>query len=113
MKKRLAIYGTLTIACLGVFGYLWLYPGVTILSYCRIHPGMHATQVEELLGGPHGPVWRSGLPIRVPNQGFVEYWRGLTGSITIFYDTDARVVTQEWDWNERILPDLFGPQVRE
>src|ERR1019366_81088 len=106
---RIVIYGTLAIACLGVFAYLWLYPGVTIAGYCRIHPGMHATDVEEFFGGPTAPVWRRGRPILVPNQGFIEFRRGLSGSITIIYDVDARVVAKEWHWNERILNDLFGP----
>lgn len=113
MKNRFVVYGLLAIACGGVLGYLWLNPGVTIVGFFRIHSGMHATEVEDFFGGPMAPVERSGAPILAPNQGFIEYRRGVSGSNTIIYDVDARVVAKQWHWNLGILDDLFGPEIRE
>jgi len=103
MKKRLIVYGILAMFVCAVLAYRCFFPlsGVSILTYPRIHAGMSAQEVEELLDETsNGPVWRQGLPIRVPNQGWVEYWKGNGGTISIFYDKSGLVVETEWNWSK-------------
>jgi hypothetical protein len=56
--------------------------------------------MTKLLKGPDTESWRWGTPVRVPNQGCVEYWRepGRNARILVFYDMNNCVVETEWDW---------------
>src|ERR1700733_5321110 len=123
MNKRVEIYGLLGMFVFATIAYGWLgrggaRPGATFVNYCRISAGMSVKEVQDLLREPeNGPLWRSGTPIRISNQGWIEHWRGSGGSITLIYDVDSRVVVKEWDWSDRnrsFLDDWLGvPQIRE
>jgi hypothetical protein len=108
MKKRFLIYGTLAALCLGVgIPCFWPGRGVNLVNYFRINLGMTANEVEELLDSRgQGPLWRQGTPIRVPNQGWIEGWRGYAGTIFIVYDKQSRVVETDWNWEGSYLNDL-------
>ncbi len=99
--------------------YRFCFPptGVSLLNYYRVEVGMHADEVDALFGGPNEDGFgKQGLPIRVPNQGWIETWRGDPIRITIVYDRDAKVVEKEWaiqTWTDRdwlLPPNWFGVQ---
>jgi hypothetical protein len=117
MKKRIVLYGTLAIVVGVIVGTTWFGQGVTLTNYYRISAGSTIDDVQELLGPIEGVQWRSGTPLRVSNQGWIECWQGYTGSIILVYDVNGRVVEKEWRWDQRkrfFLDDLFGsPQVRD
>jgi hypothetical protein len=99
MKKRVILYGLLAIFVLATVGYRWFVPGsgVNLTNYLRLKTGMNAMEVEDLIGGTEDGVYRRrGTPLRVPNQGWIEYWRGSDGYITLVYDRDGFVVQKDW-----------------
>lgn len=118
MKKRLIAYGSLAAVLLALFGWcvLWPGPGVTLVNYFRIPKGASFQEVEDLLlNEADGPCWRYGQPVLFENQGCAEYWRGLGGTIIVFYDAEGHVVTKQWTWDGRwqrelanFLDDLAG-----
>jgi hypothetical protein len=121
MKKRFLIYGCLAIIAIIWIGSRFFGPGSMFVPYCRIHAGMTASEVEALLDiNGNGPAWRSGTPIRVPNQGWIEGWQGYATTITIVYDTRGCVVEKDWNASEHqgsLLNDIARQmgvrQVRE
>jgi hypothetical protein len=108
MKKRIWAYGILTVFTVAVLGYVWHHPGVSILGYARIQPGMHATEIEKLLDGSGtGATWRWGIPGQIPNPGWGEMWHGTWGTITLLYDAEGRVVIKEWHSYEWRFEDFL------
>lgn len=118
MKKRILIYVFIAVVIFSLFRSQTVGPGASLSSYCRIHAGMTASDVACLLDvNGRGPMWRSGTPVRIPNQGCIEYWRGYAGTIAVVYDTRRIVVESDWNWDWHhgsFLGDLTGaPDYRE
>jgi hypothetical protein len=114
MKKRVIAYGILilVVTCILAYRGLGIGRGVTYWNYLRIHVGMSQTEVVSLLDAQTVEVDRWGTPIRIPNQGCIEGWRGGGNGIDILYDNNGKVVEKEWHsglgdlarhlWNEPV-----------
>lgn len=100
MRKRILAYGPCTLGLLLLLGYLFFLPGpgISLWNYYQISSGMHAKEVETLLGGPdRGPQWMSGQPIMVPDQGWIERWKSDHIVITLVYDKHSRLAFKDWE----------------